>query len=64
VSIIARDLRVEGTLTSSSVIRVEGTVVGIIRAERQVLVARGGIVTEKSTARLRPMVAWRCRRQR
>jgi cytoskeletal protein CcmA (bactofilin family) len=44
VSIIARDLRVEGTLGCSGVIRVEGTVVGIIRAARQVLVARGGIV--------------------
>ncbi len=44
VSIIARDLHVEGTLSSSGVIRIEGTVVGTVRAERQVLVARGGIV--------------------
>ena len=44
VSIIARDLHVEGTLHSSSVIRVEGTVVGTIRAEHSVLVAEGGTV--------------------
>lgn len=44
MSIIARDLHVEGTLNSSSVIRVEGTVVGTIRAEHLVLVAKGGTV--------------------
>ncbi len=44
VSIIACDLRVEGTLSSSGVIRVEGTVVGTIRAEYLVLVAKGGTV--------------------
>ena len=44
VSIIARDLRVDGTLSSSSAIRIEGTVVGTIQAEHQVLVARRGTV--------------------
>jgi cytoskeletal protein CcmA (bactofilin family) len=44
VSIIARDLRVEGTLSSSGVIRIDGAVVGTIRAEHQVLVAEGGNV--------------------
>jgi cytoskeletal protein CcmA (bactofilin family) len=44
LSIIARDLRVEGGLSSSGVIRIEGTVVGTVRAERQVLVVKGGTV--------------------
>ncbi len=44
LTIIARDLRVEGWLTSSGVIKIEGTVVGTVRAERQVLVAKGGTV--------------------
>jgi cytoskeletal protein CcmA (bactofilin family) len=44
VSIIAPDLHVEGTLSGSGVIRVEGTVVGTVRAEHQVLVAKGGTV--------------------
>jgi cytoskeletal protein CcmA (bactofilin family) len=44
VSIIASDLNVEGTLSSIGTIRVEGTVVGTVRAEHQVLVAKGGIV--------------------
>jgi cytoskeletal protein CcmA (bactofilin family) len=44
VSIIARDLHVEGTLSSSGLIRVEGTVVGTVRAEHSVLVAEGGSV--------------------
>jgi cytoskeletal protein CcmA (bactofilin family) len=44
VSIIARDLHVEGTLSGGGVIRVEGTVVGTIRAEHVVLVAKGGTV--------------------
>jgi cytoskeletal protein CcmA (bactofilin family) len=44
VSIIACDLHVEGTLSSSGLIRVEGTVVGTIRAEHLVFVAKGGTV--------------------
>ncbi len=44
LSIVAADLRVEGTLTSTGVIRIEGTMIGNVQAERQVLVAKGGIV--------------------
>lgn len=44
VSIIAPDLHVDGTLSSTGAIRVEGTVVGTVRAEYQVLVAKGGTV--------------------
>ena len=44
VSIVAADLRVEGTLSSTGVIRIEGTVIGNVQAECQVLVAAGGIV--------------------
>ncbi len=44
VSIVAADLRVEGALSSAGVIRIEGTVIGNVQAERQVLVAKGGIV--------------------
>ncbi len=44
VSIIARNLRVEGALSSNSVIRIEGTVVGTIRAGHLVFVAKGGTV--------------------
>jgi cytoskeletal protein CcmA (bactofilin family) len=35
---------VKGGLSSSGVIRIEGTVVGTVRAERQVLVVKGGTV--------------------
>ncbi len=44
LSIVAADLRVEGTLSSTGVIRIEGTVIGNVQAECQVLVAKGGIV--------------------
>lgn len=44
LTIIAPGTRVEGELKSSGVVKVEGTVVGTIHAERQVLVARGGVV--------------------
>ncbi len=44
LSIVAADLRVEGALTSTGVIRIEGTVIGNVQAERQVLVAKGGTV--------------------
>ena len=44
LSIIARDLRVEGVLSSRGIIRIEGTVVGTVRAEKQVLVVKGGTV--------------------
>jgi cytoskeletal protein CcmA (bactofilin family) len=44
LTIIAPGTRLEGELASSGVVKVEGTVVGTVRAERQVLVARGGVV--------------------
>jgi len=44
LTIIAPGTRLEGELASAGVVKVEGTVAGTIRAERQVLVAKGGIV--------------------
>ncbi len=44
LSIIGAGLRVEGDLSSDGVVKVEGTVVGTVRASRQVLVAKGGVV--------------------
>lgn len=44
LSIVGADLRIEGELTSEGVIKVEGTVVGTVRAAHQVLVARGGAI--------------------
>jgi cytoskeletal protein CcmA (bactofilin family) len=44
LSIIGPDLRVEGEMVSRGVVKVEGTVVGSVRAERQVLVAKGGTI--------------------
>ncbi|HXV85233.1 MAG TPA: polymer-forming cytoskeletal protein [Gemmatimonadales bacterium] len=44
LSIIAPGMRVEGEIVTSGVVKVEGTVVGTINAEQQVLVAGGGRV--------------------
>ena len=44
LSIVASGLRVEGELDTNGVVKVEGTIVGRVRAERQVLVAKGGLV--------------------
>jgi len=44
LTIIAPGTRVEGELTSPGVVKIEGTIVGTVRAERQVLVAKGGLV--------------------
>jgi cytoskeletal protein CcmA (bactofilin family) len=44
LSIIALGMRVEGELITDGVVKIEGTVVGSIRAEQQVLVAKGGTV--------------------
>ncbi len=44
LSIVAADLRVEGALTSTGATRIEGTVIGKVQAEPQVLVAERGIV--------------------
>lgn len=44
LSIIASGLRIEGELDTNGVVKVEGTVIGRVRAERQVLIAKGGLV--------------------
>ena len=44
LSIIASGMRVEGELITDGVVKIEGSVVGSIRAEQQVLVAKGGTV--------------------
>jgi cytoskeletal protein CcmA (bactofilin family) len=44
LSIIAPGMRVEGEIVTSGVVKVEGTVVGSINAEQQVLIAGGGRV--------------------
>jgi cytoskeletal protein CcmA (bactofilin family) len=44
LSIIAKDLTVVGNLTSEGVVKIEGTVEGVIRAAIQVLVAPGAVV--------------------
>lgn len=44
LTIIAPGTKVEGEVVSSGVVKIEGTVAGTIRAERQVLVAKGGVV--------------------
>lgn len=44
LSIIGSGMRVLGDITADGVVKIEGTVVGIVRAGRQVLVAKGGEV--------------------
>jgi cytoskeletal protein CcmA (bactofilin family) len=44
LSVIAAGTKITGELISDGVVKVEGTVIGSIRAERQVLVAKGGII--------------------
>ena len=44
LSIIGSGMRVVGDITADGVVKIEGTVVGIVRAARQVLVAKGGEV--------------------
>lgn len=44
LTIIAPGTKVIGEIETSGVVKVEGVVNGTVRAERQVLVARGGIV--------------------
>lgn len=44
LSIIAYGMRVEGEIVSDGIVKVEGVVVGSVRADRQVLVAKGGTV--------------------
>ncbi len=44
LSVVATGMHIHGRLDTNGVIKVEGMVSGSIRAERQVLVAKGGIV--------------------
>lgn len=44
LTIVAAGTRVVGDVESDGVVKIEGEVVGTVRAERQVLVARGGRV--------------------
>jgi cytoskeletal protein CcmA (bactofilin family) len=44
LTIIAPGTKVVGEIETSGVVKVEGVVSGTVRAERQVLVARGGVV--------------------
>src|SRR5436190_19208020 len=44
LSIIGSGMRVVGDITAEGVVKIEGTVVGTVRAGRQVLVAKGGEV--------------------
>ena len=44
LSVVSAGMRITGQLDTTGVVKVEGIVVGSIRAERQVLVAKGGVV--------------------
>ncbi|HXF95675.1 MAG TPA: polymer-forming cytoskeletal protein [Gemmatimonadales bacterium] len=44
LSIIGSGMKVTGDLVAEGVIKIEGTVTGTVRAGRQVLVAKGGVV--------------------
>ncbi|MBI4420221.1 MAG: polymer-forming cytoskeletal protein [Gemmatimonadetes bacterium] len=44
LSVIAAGTTITGELTSDGVVKIEGTVVGSVRADRQVLVAKGGVI--------------------
>lgn len=44
LSIIAAGMRVVGELITNGVVKVEGAIEGSVRAERQVLIAKGGVV--------------------
>jgi cytoskeletal protein CcmA (bactofilin family) len=44
LSIVAAGTRIMGEIDCDGVLKVEGTVVGTVRAERQVLVAKGGSI--------------------
>jgi cytoskeletal protein CcmA (bactofilin family) len=44
LTIIAPGAKLEGELSTTGVVKIEGTIVGTVRADRQVLVARGGAV--------------------
>lgn len=51
LTIIASGTRIVGEVDGTGVVKIEGTVVGTVRAERQVLVARGGVIEGDVIAR-------------
>jgi cytoskeletal protein CcmA (bactofilin family) len=51
LSIIGSGMRVVGDITAEGVVKIEGTVIGTVRAGRQVLVAKGGEVEGDVIAR-------------
>jgi len=51
LSIIGTGMRVVGDITAEGVVKIEGTVVGTVRAGRQVLVGKGGEVEGDVIAR-------------
>ncbi len=44
LSIIGTGMRVVGDITADGVVKIEGSVIGTVRAARQVLVAKGGVI--------------------
>ncbi len=44
LSIIGADMRIEGLITATGVLKIEGVVVGDVASEGQVLVSAGGVV--------------------
>ena len=44
LSVIAPGTRITGEVVSDGIVKVEGVVVGSVRADRQVLVAKGGVI--------------------
>src|SRR5204863_10081520 len=59
LSIIGTGMRVVGDITADGVVKIEGMVVGTVRAGRQVLVGKGGevegdVISMRSSARILP----------
>jgi cytoskeletal protein CcmA (bactofilin family) len=44
ISIIAAGVKISGDIESDGIVKVEGLVVGNVRADKQVLVAKGGMI--------------------
>ena len=44
LSVVAAGMRIQGEMDTNGVVKVEGVVTGSVRAEKQVLVAKGGVV--------------------
>lgn len=44
ISLIACGTRISGEIESDGIVKIEGSVVGNVRAERQILVAQGGTI--------------------